>query len=448
MSRLVISAVPLMERWSVTSATRRDKAAWPPSPDTMFSALVAAAASMEQACHPALYWLEALGNPSIEATIKPPVVNAIEVFSPVADRPMWEKGSRQARWHNSIGDAAPVKWSWRTDATQHLDALQRIATEVTYVGSSRGPVLVTVAMTDVPLCEQALVPDDQGTERIRGLYAGRLDELEAAFQRGNRPRSTQAVGYMYRNEQRIASPWGQMIPLRRVAGEALHLAYSVPIAEAVRQAITRHLPDGAPGTLTGHDVDGGILRDGHMAIVPLPRVDDKFADGDVVGVGLLLPRSLSDQDYNTFIGGLGRWLGNGGHVDIGRIRWTLEVAHDDHRMSLRDTRYSGAANVWTSVTPVVFDRHPRRNLGVGDVVRSMCADVGLPVPTHVEATRHGQLTGSADSGKHALGQRDYFGRNLISHVRIQWPRKVPGPIVLGRGRYFGLGVLLPDREAA
>ena len=77
---------------------RRERASWPPSPDTLFSALVAAAASLGNACHPALYWLERQGNPNIEADASPPMVEAVRVYCPVADRPIWDAGSRQARF--------------------------------------------------------------------------------------------------------------------------------------------------------------------------------------------------------------------------------------------------------------------------------------------------------------------------------------------------------------
>ena len=141
MTRLVIQASPLIDRWSVTSATRRDRVQWPPSPDTLFSALVAAAASLGEACHPALGWLETLGNPVIEADPSPPRVEAIAAFCPVADRTPWDKGARQARSINSIGTPGVVAWSWSITTAEHLADLQRIVQEVTYIGSSRGPVL-------------------------------------------------------------------------------------------------------------------------------------------------------------------------------------------------------------------------------------------------------------------------------------------------------------------
>jgi CRISPR-associated protein Csb2 len=451
MSRLVITASPLRERWSITSATRRDWAAWPPAPDTLFSALVAAAASLGQACHPALCWLETLGNPAIEAEPEDlvPMTEGIEHFSPVADRTMWQAGARQARWHNSVGHPGPVAWSWTIDTHEHVEAIQRIVREVTYIGSSRGPVLATAHVTETQLPPGTLVPARDGKYRLRGIYPGRLDELEAAFQRGERPRPTQTVGYVRLGEERLASIWGPMIPLRRVRGQRLHVTQSVPITEAVRLTLTRHRPDGAPNVLTGHAADGAApLAAGHMAIVPLARVDDRYADGDVLGVGLLLPATCDDPAFGTLIAGLQRWLTAGGQVDIGRNRLAMEVATDDPRRALAPDRLGGRARIWSSVTPVVCDRHPRRCLSLRDIVGAMCRDTGLPEPAAVEAGPHPFRAGGARSHEHALGGRTYLARRYITHLRVTWPRVVPGPVLLGTGRYFGLGAMLPLEEAA
>ncbi|MEQ1716217.1 MAG: type I-U CRISPR-associated protein Csb2, partial [Hyphomicrobium sp.] len=257
MNRLVITATPLIERWSVTSAVRRDRVQWPPTPDTLFSALVSAAASLGIACHPALRWLETLGNPVIEAGDivqgqVPPRAEATIVFSPVADRVMWEKAARQARTHNSVGLAQSVSWSWPTTDFTHVAELARIANEVTYIGSSRGPVIARAFTADTTPVQNALVPTEHGPHRIRGIYPGRLDELEAAYQRGERPRPTQTVGYARLDQVRIAPPWGQLVPLRRDRGQPLFIDACVPVAEAVRHAIMQQLPKTAPSTLTGH----------------------------------------------------------------------------------------------------------------------------------------------------------------------------------------------------
>lgn len=454
MTRLVIAASPLLGRWSTTSATRRDRVTWPPSPDTVFSALVAAAASLGNARHPALYWLENQGNPAIEADPDPPVVQGVVHFCPVADRTPWEKGARQGRWQNSVGHPDPVSWSWPLETAEHVEDLGRIAQEVTYIGSSRAPVLATahVATTDLP--GHALVPHAAGPYRLRGIYPGRLGELEAAFQAGRRPGPTLAVGYARAADKPLRSIWGQMIPLRRIAGPRLHIEHSVPITEAVRLALTRHLPDGAPGLLTGHGPEGGVLAGEHLAIIPLARVDehgsDRYADGDVLGVGLLLPAGCDDATYNLLITGLQGWLAAGGRVEIGGThRWVMEVAHGDHRRALRPSRLLGHERTWSSATPVICDRHPRRDLGLREVVAAMCRDVGLPPPEHVVASPHGAIGGSTDSRRHSLGRRSYLARHYVTHLRVTWARPVPGPILLGRGRYFGLGAMLPvTAEAA
>jgi CRISPR-associated protein Csb2 len=446
--RLVITARPLNGRWSITSSRRLDCATWPPSPDTLFSALVAAAASLGSPCHPALAWLEKQGNPAIEATEAPPNVQGIATFDPVADVPIWGESARKQRWHNSIGDASPVSWSWAITTTEHLTALQMIAREVTYIGSSRGPVLVAASITDGRLPASALVPTEAGRRRIRGLYAGRLQDLEAAFQRGERPRPAQAVGYARNDERSFTSPWGQLIPLRRVAGPALFLSHTVPVAEAMRRAISAHLPDAAPASLTGHQADKRMLADEHMAVVPLPRVGDQFADGELLGAGLMLPRSMSDDDYGVLMGGLGRWLHAGGRVGVNGFQWQMAIAANDHRRSLRENRFDGVAKVWTSVTPVAFDRHPRRGLTSLDVVGRMCRAVGLPEPAHVQNVSSALLDGAQQSRSHHLGGRAYLRKNPIAHLRITWDTAVPGPILLGRGRYFGLGVMLPERTVA
>ena len=453
MTRLRITASSLGGRWSITSATRRDYVTWPPSPDTLFCALTAAAASLGNARHPALYWLETLGNPAIEADPEPPFVQGIMHFSPVADRSPWEKGGRQGRWHNSVGHSGPVVWSWPIDTIEHVEALQAITREITYIGSSRAAVLASAKLSASPLPQDALVPSDvHGTHRLRGIYPGRLDELEAAFQRGRRPPPTGTVGYAAAVEQSVRSCWGQMIPLRRVVGQRLNIAHSVPIAEAVRLALTRHLPDGAPGMLTGHAQGGDVLGSEHMAIVPLAHVDehchDRHADGDVLGTGLLLPAGCSDEVFALLITGLQRWLTAGGHVPIGGERWIMEVANNDQRRAMRPDRLAGQSCTWVSATPVVCDRHPRRGLSLQEVVAAMCRDGGLPPPERVEAAPFSSVAGCVDSRRHSFGRRTYLARHYVTHLRLTWPCIVLGPILLGRGRYFGLGAMLPLGEAA
>ena len=130
----------------------------------------------------------------------------------------------------------------------------------------------------------------------------------------------------------------------------------------------------------------------------------------------------SDEAYGLLITGLQRWLVAGGQVEIGGNRWVMEVANDDHRRALRPDRLAGLSPTWASATPVVCDRHPRRNLSLHDVVAAMCRDVGLPAPERVEAASS-FVGGCADSRRHSLGGRDYLARHYVTHLRLTWPRR-------------------------
>ena len=230
--RLVIEAHAPGGRWHVTSHVRRDRPAWPPSPDTLFSALVASAAAQGEPCDPALYWLETLEMLCVEADARPATASWIS-YVPVADRTGWETGARQPRHFCSIGSDAPVRWCWALEAEPApgtLERIARIAAGVTYVGSSRGLVVANASLSATPLPDQALVRVSGGRRRLRTPFPGRLDELEHAFRLGQRARPAPERGYaraadvvrevpdcQLRLRDRLQAPWGPMIPLRKRA---------------------------------------------------------------------------------------------------------------------------------------------------------------------------------------------------------------------------------------
>lgn len=464
--RLVIEAAPLIGRWSLSDAWDRGVAAWPPAPDTLFSALVAAAAGAgwgEQAPPAdvtasrhgrALAWLETLGPPEIEAVEEPGRVEGLTWFVPVGDDAgLDQTRSRKARRHNSVGADAPVRWAWPVEpraAEAHLPVLAEIVENVTRIGSSRGPVLAVVRLVESEAWQPRLVPWAEGDTGLRGIYPGRLADLERWFQAGQRPEPGPVVAYARPEAIRLQSAWGDALALRRQAGLALGIARSVDVAEAARNALLAHLGDDAPETLTGHAGQGRVLRRDHLAIVPMARLGDAHADGTILGVGLLLPRGADDATWFALLAAVGRWMGAGGRLVIGgRTAWALALATDDHRVSLSPDRWRKWAKVWSSATPVALDRHPkaygRRTLPV--VVAEMCRKNGLPEPARVRASMDPTVPGAAPSRAYGLGTRSYLDGRYITHLEIAWDRPVPGPILLGAGRHFGLGLMMPVAEA-
>ena len=466
--RLVIEAEALTGRWSLTDPVRRDCAAWPPAPDTLFCALVAAAAARGEACDPALRWLETRGAPIIEYEAAAGRTNGFVTYAPVADRTMFSAGWRQRRSHSSIGSNAPVRWSWMLDEGKAvpLEPLSVLAAGVTHVGSPRGSVLARAFVTADPLGPEALVPIEGGPHRLRVPHPGRLDALEAAFRSGRRPPLGPSAGYAPLKEiitapdgaprlRGSARSWGDLLALRRKSGPILSLDAVVPLMEAARRALLHHLGDGAPAALTGDGPECGRVP--HLAFVPLARVGDPHATGEIAGLGLLPPAGLAEAEMFALAGAVGRWLQEGGRLQFGPLAWHLaSVTVPQLPWSLNPTRYDSTASLWTSVTPVVLDRHPKRHAdgrlkrgrSVPEIVEDMCLGAGLPRPQDVRWRSGPFLQGAMPAREHALGQRGYLSGAHLLHLQIAWDQPVRGPVLLGRGRYFGLGLMVPGPQEA
>jgi CRISPR-associated protein Csb2 len=113
------------------------------------------------------------------------------------------------------------------------------------------------------------------------------------------------------------------------------------------------------------------------------------------------------------------------------------------------------------VTPVALDRNPG-NLGAADpgvraaaleaARRSIIAGVrriGLPAPVEVTVVRSCVVPGTA--APHAYPRfangAGTLARVLV-HVELRFAERVCGPVLLGAGRYRGLGLCLPVDQAA
>ena len=73
----------------------------------------------------------------------------------------------------------------------------------------------------------------------------------------------------------------------------------------------------------------------------------------------------------------------------------------------------------------------------------MCRKSGLPPPVQVRAGVDPALAGARASRAYGLGTRTYLAGRYVAHLELGWDRPIPGPILLGAGRHFGLGLMLP-----
>lgn len=256
--------------------------------------------------------------------------------------------------------------------------------------------------------------------------------------------------------------------LRRVEGPHLVSVSTVGLARAVRRVLLAFAAEPVPGVLSGHAPDGRPTTIPHLAIVPLSFVGHARATGTILGVALVLPRAVGEMDRTAVYRAVAAWedaarmededtpavqvnLGASGQLTFERVEWGTSLA------TLRPPTWCGPAAVWSSVTPVALDRNPGdlRSRDPGELasaiaqaeatIRAACTRIGLPEPSRVEILPAASWAGGAKA-RHYPPYPGLDGRvqRVLTHARIAFDAAVRGPVLLGAGRFVGLGLFRPE----
>ncbi len=447
---------------------RGDAPDWPPQPDRLYSALVAtwAARGARPDERAALEWLERAEPPVIEASLAywrsglkvyvPPNddnANAITIL-PVRRR------RQERRFPACVPHDPVVRWFWAEEpSAADFNALDALARDTSYLGHSSSLVRCTVRrVTEPGLGERArLVP-----------YRGRLAELERAFASGQRP-----------------APGGSLMPVQTVtptASTSIFGADWIVFADAggwqpdavgaalwtktlLKVVQSGYKPNAAPGWVSGHAADGTPLATPHLAALPMLDAGWTWSQGRLMGIALVLPRALEASDFEVEEAGFFQALSRvnqagteGLELELrlpGGKAWRVRREALPEAKSLRPDRYVATARIWGSVTPVALDRHPK---ALGDAEASIsaaCERIGLPKPLRVVTSKNPAIRGAPSAGP-SSGAPDWTGWRLpvpldgrrLTHAVIEFATPVSGPLLLGAGRFVGLGLCLPLPEAA
>lgn len=465
---------------------------WPPQPDRIFSALVASwgLGGEDQGERAALEWLEAQEPPQLHLPEPHHDRQTVKVYVPpndpkgIAVLPSHRKRQERTFPACVLDPAAPVHLSlvWHTVVpAEHWPALDALAQRTSYIGHSSSLVRVQFRAADAP-------PGTLEAAR-RAPYRGRLAELEALHKRhmaGDgraRPRPATRRGTPPAppaKQHPFAADPAQWVAFEHAGGERPDLRAQAGLAEAMRQALmeawTRASGEPAPSWVSGHEADGAPARDPHLAILPLANVGWDHSDGRLMGLALVPPAReaaawaqpgpegfLRRQGFRRALERLGESDAEGRLILTlaprggGAWQWRLTPAVSGLR-SLDPVRYLRKAAVWATVTPVLLDRHlksaepPERSAEAEAMIRAACARGGLPDPVSVRLGKHPAVAG-APSARPAGGnprwlnwaRRPSFGQRAFVHVRLVFDEPIPGPILLGAGRFHGLGLFLPIR---
>jgi CRISPR-associated protein Csb2 len=373
---------------------------------------------------------------------------------------------RKERTFPSFAPDVPKVWFCWPDVTLSAErkaTLDGLLDHVTALGHSSSQVrcaVVEQAATG-PLL-MTLVPQRTGSVTLRWVAAGQLERLDLEFERhrGERPRVLPSRPVAY-GQARTSSTLrhsifeadGWLVLRQQLSGrvQRFQVTRCVDIAKALHGALASHvMQQPAPELITGRR-DGVATTAAHLALLPLPDVAHQHARGSVMGIAIVFPRSAPEADRIAVIDALGRFLSAGGLLTLPRGA-ELRVAHEEfpESLALRESTWTRASTHWATVTPIALDRNPgdlRRPEGLAQAASTIadsCEHVGLPRPTGVEVSLSPYLAGSPPVRAFEPFPREANRlRKLRLHALLQFGEPVEGPVIVGAGRYFGLGLCRP-----
>lgn len=389
--------------------------------------------------------------------------------------------TRQPRTFPSVTpEEARVVFVWPDAApsAEQRSALDAIAERVVRVGHSSSLVSMRVR-DDAPA--PTWLPEGDEVERrdasglvLRVASPGQLEALDAAFALQAdvpgrvMPASFRRYGRPTLGEdvRAASSVFGGPIVLRRVDGPRLPSWRAVDVARTVRRALLESFGPEAPEILSGHRAPNAPSHRPHVAFVPLPFVGSEHADGSILGVALVVPRDADPDERRAVFRAVRAWEDRWRRGDeesprvpvfLGRAgELGLSYVEEATQSTLRPSTWTGPSRRWASATPVALDRNPG-DLRSRDpkkeaaayaeaetIVAASCEHIGLPRPANVTVLPAAPLVGAAKA-RHfppfSTGKPPV--QRVLVHASITFAEPVAGPVLLGAGRYFGLGLFRP-----
>ncbi len=386
---------------------------------------------------------------------------------------------RQPRTFPSVTPEVPIvtyAWPEVELSPSQRRVLDQILGRLVRLGHSSS--FVSARLVDEP-GDPSYVPDPEGPLPLRVVTMGQLQALARAFERHReteprvmpakfvtyaRPREPELPEFPSSN---FSSSW---LVFRRVAGPKLPNQALVGLARIVRKVLLRYCPQPVPELISGHQTDGTTSERQHLAIVPLPFVGSYRATGHLLGFALVPPVGISEQEQASLVRALRNWedktregrdiedlpelpiyLGN---VGVWRVR---RLEHEFTARTLSEATWCGPSRVWISSSPVALDRNPG-DLSSRDPVklakaveearesiRRSLIRIGVSVPVEVELLPSAPLPGCVKARAFCPFPAEP-GRitRVLTHAMLRFEEPIKGPILLGAGRYLGLGLFWPQ----
>lgn len=357
-----------------------------------------------------------------------------------------------------------LAWPVEEPAESVRAALDALAARVTRLGHSSSLVrLAWVQEHRTP----TWLPDPGGLHSLRWVCQGQLEALKAAYElhRGTRNRVLPALPVRYRHlddpKPSPAPPRSSVFGADWVVFEllgdgGLPIVRAVDVAVALPCAALAHAGAAPPEALSGHGAGRTPSQRPHVAHIALPFVGFPHADGSILGAAAVLPRDLAGDERRAVLRALGG-------IQMLTLRPGLaftarRVAEPEpHLRTLDPFLWCAEAVVWGTVTPILLDRFPGDlRSRSGDIARRAeqeaegaiaraCERIGLPRPRAVSLAAP-CFRGGEPAERFQRRDRAGLAPRVRVHALIDFGEPVRGPVLLGAGRYVGLGLCRPVED--
>ena len=254
-----------------------------------------------------------------------------------------------------------------------------------------------------------------------------------------------------------------ILPSSRQEFDSIPLNAAAKLVKEVRDKAAHWLRTNLPHVSDRVDIYlvGRNAKDGDKAkrvqIVPIPSVGHEHADMGIRRIAAYVPQScpLDADDLASAFAQI-KWVDTDG-----KIYRELRRTEDD-----RITKHFQATEQhWRSVTPLALPEAPRRRIepslrseeakgSAERIAEETCAaaalnhalrHAGIDTPSaSVSVQREPYDNRGVRAEFFASGTR--FSKHSLWHAKITFSEPVTGPLVVGNGRFLGLGLMLPCEE--
>lgn len=491
MSQSLVIAVRFHEgRYHGQADRFGDDDGWPPSPGRLFQALVAGAArgaTLHAEDRRALEWLEGLDPPRIAS----PMVRrgrAVRRFVPNND--LDSVGGDPARigeirvgkqWRPCFVDPdVPVLFAWCFESgAAEAERICAIATRLYQLGRGIDMAWASGEILDEDEAEAALA-SHPGVLRAPGGAGptatprpGTLASLAQKYQ-ANRDKLT-TVGTGRKSHQLFTQPprasfahTAYDAPARclhfelrtSARGFAPHaLATAAPLLTGLRDAAAQRLQNALPDEdallferlIVGRGAGPRDLAQ-RVRLVPIPSIGAEHTDPSIRRIMVEVPPEcpIRIDDMAWAFAGLPACDPQTGESWNGHL-----VSTEDARMA---QRFARPAREFRSITPVALSGASRRRLESTDTKSAdeRSREERAAAGRIVQALRHAGIAAKPSDIRvqcepfHRRGVRaelfaagSRFSKHALWHVRLRLREMVSGPMVIGDGRFCGLGLMEP-----